>query len=393
MGSEKMLQSFKVRLEPNNKQITKLFQYSRTARFIYNWTLAKEQENYKTGGKFIKNGELRKELTRLKKTSEYSWLNAVSNNVAKQAVKDACDAYIKFFKGLSKIPKFKSRKKSKPSFYVDSLKIQCTSDHIKLEAFANSKRKSKQKLNWIKLSEKYRIPFGESIKYYNPRVTFDGSQWYISVGVEVENIKPKLSDESIGIDLGLKNLAIVSNIDKPFKNINKTLRVKKLEKRLKRFQRQVSRKYEMNKQGNKYIKTNNTIKLETKINTLHKRLNNIHLDYRHKVTTEIVKTKPFRVVMEKLNVTQMLKNKHLSQSVSKQGFYEFKALMKYKCEKNGIEFIEADKWYPSSKTCSKCGYVKSKLSLSERTFICECCGAVIDRDKNASINLSRYEVS
>lgn len=393
MGSEKMLQSFKVRLEPNNKQITKLFQYSGTARFIYNWTLAKEQENYKTGGKFIKNGELRKELTRLKKTSEYSWLNDVSNNVAKQAVKDACNAYIKFFKGLSKFPKFKSRKKSKPSFYVDPLKIQFTSDHIKLEAFANSKRKSKQKLNWIKLSEKYRIPFGESIKYYNPRVTFDGLHWYISVGVEVENIKPKLSDESVGIDLGLKNLAIVSNIDKPFKNINKTLRVKKLEKRLKRFQRQVLRKYEMHKQGKKYVKTNNIIKLETKINTLHKGLNNIHMDYRHKVTTEIVKTKPFRVVMEKLNVAQMLKNKHLSQSVSKQGFYEFKALMKYKCEKNGIEFIEADKWYPSSKTCSKCGYVKSKLSLSERTFVCECCGVVIDRDKNASINLSRYKAS
>ncbi|MBM7871204.1 transposase [Clostridium pascui] len=129
-----MLQSFKVRLEPNNKQITKLFQYSGTARFIYNWTLAKEQENYKTGGKFIKNGELRKELTRLKKTSEYSWLNAVSNNVAKQAVKDACDAYIKFFKGLSKFPKFKSRKKSKPSFYVDPLKIQFTSDHIKFRS-------------------------------------------------------------------------------------------------------------------------------------------------------------------------------------------------------------------------------------------------------------------
>lgn len=393
MGSEKMIQSFKVRLEPNNKQITKLFQYSGASRFIYNWTLAREQENYKTGGKFIKNRELRKELTRLKKTSEYSWLNTVSVNVTKQAVKDACNAYIKFFKGLSKFPKFKSRKKSKPSFYVDTFKIQFTSDHVKLEAFANSTKKNKQKLNWVKLSEKDRIPFGESIKYYNPRVTFDGLYWYISVGVEVENIKSKLSDESIGIDLGLKNLAIVSNIDKPFKNINKTLRVRKLEKQLKRFQRQVSRKYEMNKQGNKYIKTNNIIKLETKINTLHKRLNNIHLDYRHKVTTEIVKTKPFRVVMEKLNVTQMLKNKHLSQSLSKQGFYEFKALMKYKCEKNGIEFIEADEWYPSSKTCSKCGYVKSKLSLSERTFICECCGVVIDRDRNASINLSKYKVS
>lgn len=148
-----------------------------------------------------------------------------------------------------------------------------------------------------------------------------------------------------------------------------------------------------NKEGRSYVKTENIIELEKDIKKLHKKLDNIRTDYRHKVTTEIVKTKPSRIVMENLNISGMLKNKHLSASVAKQGFYEFKTMLKYKAEKYGIEFIEADKWYPSSKTCSECGYIKPKLSLSERTFVCECCGAVIDRDKNASINLSRYKVS
>ena len=171
------------------------------------------------------------------------------------------------------------------------------------------------------------------------------------------------------------------------------LKVKKLEKKLRRSQRKVSRKYEKNKEGRSYVKTENIIELEKDIKKLHKKLDNIRTDYRHKVTTEIVKTKPSRIVMENLNISGMLKNKHLSASVAKQGFYEFKTMLKYKAEKYGIEFIEADKWYPSSKTCSECGYIKPKLSLSERTFVCECCGAVIDRDKNASINLSRYKVS
>lgn len=203
----------------------------------------------------------------------------------------------------------------------------------------------------------------------------------------------ELTNESIGIDVGIKNLAICSNKEEPYENINKTKKVKKLEKKLRRSQRKVSRKYEKNKEGRSYVKTENIIELEKDIKKLHKKLDNIRTDYRHKVTTEIVKTKPSRIVMENLNISGMLKNKHLSASVAKQGFYEFKTMLKYKAEKYGIEFIEADKWYPSSKTCSECGYIKPKLSLSERTFVCECCGAVIDRDKNASINLSRYKVS
>ena len=169
-----MIKSIKIMLIPNNKQKTKLFQYSGASRFAYNWTLARQKENYANGGKFISDNDLRKEFTQLKKTNEYNWLNDISNNVTKQAIKDACDSYRRFFKGYSKFPKFKSKKKSKPSFYQDNVKIKFTNTHVKLEGFATNKKKNKQKLNWIRLAEKDRVPFGEGVKYANPRITFDG---------------------------------------------------------------------------------------------------------------------------------------------------------------------------------------------------------------------------
>ena len=375
-----MKTALKVRLEPNNKQMSKLFESAGTARWAYNWTLAKQEENYKNGGKLKNDGNLRKELTLLKKTDELKWLNGYSNNITKQAVKDACDAYYKFFKGLSEKPKFKSRRKSPPKFYQDTEKIKFKNGKVRLE-----------KIGWITLSEKERIP--EDVKYTNPRVKFDGGQWYVSVGIEVEHEHIELTNDSIGIDVGLKDMAICSNIEKPFKNINKTKKVKKLEKKLRRLQRKVSNKYEKNKEGRSYVKTGNIIKLEKSIRKVHKKLDNIRTDYRHKVTIEIVKTKPSKIVMENLNISGMMKNKHLSKAIGEQGLFKFKTILQYKSKKYGIEFVEADKWYPSSKTCSECGYVKTKLSLSEREFKCECCGTVIDRDKNASINLSRYKVS
>jgi putative transposase len=175
-----------------------------------------------------------------------------------------------------------------------------------------------------------------------------------------------------------------------FKNVNRIKRVKNLEKKLRRLQRKISKKYELNKEGRKFVKTSNIIKLEKQIRLLHRKLSNIRKNHLHQATTKIVKTKPSRVVMETLNIKGMMKNKHLSKAIAQQGLYEFKRQLQYKCEFYGIEFIEADKWYPSSKTCSECGHVKAKLSLSERTYICEECGAIIDRDFNASINLSRY---
>jgi putative transposase len=375
-----MIIALKVRLEPNNKQMSKLFQSAGVARWAYNWILARQEENYQNGGKFIKDGDLRKELTQLKQTEELKWLNDYSNNITKQAIKDACDAYYKFFKKLSDKPEFKSRKKSPPKFYQDTEKIKFKDGKVRLE-----------KIGWVRLSEKDRIP--EDVKHTNPRVKFDGVHWYVSVGIEVEQETIELTGESIGIDVGVKNLAICSNVEEPFTNINKTKKVRKLEKKLRRLQRKVSNKYEKNKEGRSYVKTGNIIKLEKNIRKLHKNLDKIRTDNRHKVTTKIVKTKPSRIVMESLNVSGMMKNKHLSKAIGQQGLFEFKTMIQYKSNKYGIEFIEADKWYPSSKTCSVCGHVKTKLSLSEREFRCECCGTVIDRDKNASINLSRYKVS
>ncbi len=369
-----MILSRKVRLRPTPEQESKLWQSVGTARYIYNYTLAKQEENYKSGGKFISDNTIRKELTILKQTDEYKWLNEVSNNVTKQAVKDACNAYKRYFNKQSAKPKFKSRRKSKPSFYNDCGKLKVKTKQVLLE-----------KVGWVKTSEQ--IPM--DTKYSNPRVSFDGKYWYLTVGVKVEPPEVKLTGESIGIDVGIKDLAVCSN-GMTFKNINKTKTVKKLEKRLRRLQRKVSNKYQQNKEGRKFVKTCNIIKLEKSIKLLHRRLSNIRENHLHQATTKIVKTKPSRVVVESLNIQGMMKNRHLSKAIASQGLYEFKRQMRYKCEFYGIELVEADRFYPSSKLCSECGHKKAGLKLSERTYICEECGAIIDRDYNAAINLSRY---
>lgn len=371
-----MLLSKKVRLYPSEIEEQKLWKSVGTARFIYNWTLARQEENYKNGGKFIPDGVLRKELTQLKK-SELSWLNEVSNNVAKQAVKDACNAYKRFFSKLSDKPKFKSRRKSKKSFYNDNIKLKVKDGNLV----------NIEKVGWVKTNEQ--LPIGE--KYINPRISYDNKYWYLSVGIEQEEIQEKLTDVSLGIDLGLKNLAICSD-GRVYKNINKSYVVKKIEKKLKRLQRQVSRKYEKNKKGKEYVKTKNIIRLEKQIQQIHRRLANIRNNYLHQTTTSIVKTKPYRVVIEDLNVKGMIKNKHLSDAIRKQCFYEFKRQLEYKCKFRGIELVVANRFYPSSKTCSQCGEIKKDLKLSDRVYKCKC-GLSIDRDLNASINLSNYRLA
>ena len=373
-------------LLPNNKQNTKLFQYANTARFAYNWAIGREKENYKNGGKFISDGELRKEFTQLKKMNEYFWLNKVSNNVTKQAIKDACNAYERFFKGYSKFPKFKSSKYSAPSFYQDNIKIQFSETHVKVEGFATSKKKNKQKLNWIKLAESNRIP--TNCKYINPRIKYDGLNWYLTVGIECQDSVTLPSTEGIGIDLGIKDLAICSD-DNKYQNINKTQRVKKLEKQKRRLQRSISRSYEKNKKGESYCKTKNVIKKEKLLLKLNHRLTNIRQNYLHQVTSEIIKREPSFIVLEELNVSGMMKNKHLSKSVQQQRFYEFRRQIEYKSKWNNISVILADRFFPSSKLCSCCGKIKKDLKLSDRIYKCEC-GNVIDRDYQAALNLKKY---
>lgn len=361
-------------LKPNNKQTSKLFRYAGTSRFAYNWALGTQQENYDTGGKFIPDGELRKRFTQLKKTDKYSWLNTVSNNVTKQAIKDACDSYRRFFKAQSR---FKSKRKSKPSFYQDNLKIQFTETHVKVEGFVSSRKKNKQKINWIKLAERGRIPFSEGVKYSNPRFTLDGLNWWVSVGVEMEEYQNPVQSNGIGIDLGIKELAFCSD-GFVYKNINKSSKVRKLERKKRRLQRKVSRKYQYNKGGVRYKKTCNIIKSEKQLLNVSRRLTNIRQNDLHQTTSEIVNRKPKFIVLEDLNVSGMMKNKHLSKAIQQQSFYEFRRQIEYKAKWNGVEFILADRWFPSSKLCYCCGEIKKDLKLSDRLYKCQC-GIRIDR--------------
>ena len=381
-----MIKTIKVQLNPNNKQLTKLFQYAGCNRFAYNWAIAREQENHKQGNKFLSDCELRKEFTKMKKLDEYKWLNDISNNVTKQAIKDACNSYKRFFKGKSKHPKFKSKKNSKQSFYQDNVAIKFTDTHVKIEGFAISRKKNKQKLNWIKLCEKGRIP--TNCKYMNPRFTFDGLHWWLSVGIETDDNLDIPTKEGIGIDLGLKDLAICSD-GNIYENINKTTKVKRLEKKKRRLQRSISRKYNMNKEGERYKKTSNIVKREKELLKLSKRLTNIRHNHLHQTTSEIIKRKPSFICIEDLNVSGMMKNKYLSKAVQQQGFYEFRRQVEYKSAWNNIPVIIADRFFPSSKLCSCCGEIKKDLKLLDRIYQCEC-GNIIDRDYQASLNLKRY---
>ena len=373
-------------LHPNNKQRTKLFRYAGCSRFAYNWTIARQQENYKQENKFLSDNNLRKEFTQLKKQPEYSWLNQISNNVPKQAIKDACNAYKRFFKRQCKYPKFKTRKQSNQSFYQDNVKIQFTDTHVKIEGFAISKKRNKQQLNWIKLCEKGRVP--PNAKYLNPRFTYDGRHWYVSVGIEIPDSTDIPTNEGIGIDVGIKDLAVCSD-GYTYKNINKTHKVRKIEKRQRRLQSSVSRRYEKNKKGECYCKTRDLIKRQKELLKVTKRLTNIRRNHLHQTTSAIIKRKPSFICIEDLNVSGMIKNRHLSTSVQQQGFYELKRQILYKAERNTISVIIADRFFPSSKLCSCCGNVKSDLKLSDRIYRCTC-GNTIDRDFQASLNLKEY---
>jgi putative transposase len=377
-----MIKSYKVRLEPTKEQIEMLYKTSGCARFVYNWCLNFQKERYEQGEKFVSAMGMSKYLTALKKQDEYSWLKEVDSIALVGAYTDACTSFKNFFRGCKKgkkvgYPKFKSKKHSTPSFMPRYDNIRFNENQVRLT-----------KIGIVKLSRKNYVPIVK--KYSNPRVTFDGLNWYISVGVEeAENISSELNG-TIGIDLGVKDTAILST-GKKYKNINKTAHVKSIEKRLKKLQRQVSRKYEQNRQGKQYIKTNNIIKLEKEINKIYKRLANIRNNYNHNMTADIVNMNPAKIVIEDLNIQGMMKNKHLSNAIGKQGLYEITRQLEYKCKFKGIELVKADRFFPSSKTCSSCGYIKKDLKLSDRTYICPKCGNVIDRDLNAAINLANYK--
>lgn len=370
-----MIKSVKIRLLPNKEQELLMFKSIGCSRFVWNWALNRCNELYTQGVKYNMS-DIRKEFTQLKKQEEFKWLNEVSNTTMVEVMRNLDKAFKTFFKIKKGYPKFKTKRKSRQSFYVRYDKLYFKNNICNIE-----------KIGKVKFKTNYNIP---NCKYTNPYCSYDGKYWYLTLGFEHNENQVELNDFSIGIDLGVKDLAIMSD-ETVVKNINKIAKVRKLEKKLKRLQRQVSRKYLMNKQGNKFIKTQNIIKLEGKILLIHRKLTNIRQNHIHQATNKIVKTKPSRVVMEDLNISGMMKNRHLSKAIAQQKFYEFIRQMKYKCQFNGIEFVQVDRFYPSSKTCSCCGNVKKDLKLKDRVYKCDKCGLEIDRDLNASINLANYD--
>ncbi|AKA70455.1 putative IS transposase (OrfB) [Clostridium scatologenes] len=375
-----MIKAIKIRLFPSKGQEILMFKSCGVMRFAYNWGRARWEELYKQSLEPSK-AKIKKEFNNTIKNQEnYKWLKEVSGQITAQAFEDLNNAYKNFFKGLAKYPRFKTKRKSRKSFYVRYDRLYFKEDIVYIE-----------KIGKVKCKTNYDIPILPN--YNNPRCHFDGKYWYLTLGFEHNENQVELNkDLSIGIDLGVSNLAVVNCIDKPIKNINKCTKVRKLKKRLKRLQKQVSRKYEANRQDSKYNKTNNIIKLEKVIKLVYRKLNNIRANHIHQTTNMIIKLRPYRVVMEDLNISGMLKNKHLSKAIQEQGFFEFIRQMQYKCKFNGVEFVQVDKFYPSSKTCSCCGNVKKDLKLKDRMYVCDICGLEMDRDKNASINLGNYKI-
>lgn len=374
-----MIRTYKIRLFPTKEQEQLFYKHIGACRFIWNWGLDTQINYYQKTGKKYSGYNLIKMLTPLKKIEEYSWLNEVSNASLQTILLDLDRAYKNFFKSGFGFPKFKSKKRAKKSFPV-----RCNATYFYNEIYTQIPSIGK-----VRYQTNYNIPIGKNIKFSNPRISLVNEKWILTVGIECENKAIDLTSSSMGIDLGIKDLAIVAvgNEKLVFKNINKTNKMRKLNKKLKHLQRKASRKYHTN---GSYDKTNNILKIEAQIKDLSYHISNIRQNYIHQITRQLVDMLPYRVVMEDLNVSGMMKNRHLSKAVQEQCFFNFIQTMKYKCEEYGIEFIQADRFYPSSKTCSSCGCIKKDLKLSDRTYICSECGTVIDRDYNAAINLMQY---
>ena len=390
-----MIKAIKVKLYPTKKQEELMWKSAGVSRFSYNWGLDYLNNYYEENKKTLSVGNLRKVFTEIRNSEEYKWLKEVSSEIPQQALKDLGEAFQRFFRNEADYPRFKKKCKCQTSFYHLNNKFIVDDSHVKLE-----------KIGYLKMKDEGRLPVGnykkEKIKVLNPRVKHNGKFWYLSLAFEHEDeVQEELTGESIGIDLGIKDLAIVSNIEKPFKNINKSKEMKRLNKKLKRLQRQVSRKYDTLKdgkvfeKGQRLIKTQNIIKLEKKIKLVHKRIADIRLNHIHQSTNAIVKIKPSRVVVEDLNVKGMMKNKYLAKAISEQCFNKFITILSHKCMSKGIEFVKADRFFPSSKMCSCCRTIKKDLQLKDRTYICinDKCNLVMDRDNNASFNLARYKLA
>lgn len=376
-----MIKSYKIRLYPTKEQEQKMWQHIGACRYVWNYMLALQQRRYKDGEKHLSNYDMINTMPILKKEFDKQWLQDISSQTLNIVCTDLSKAYDTFFKKQGGFPKFKSRKKSKPNFPTKYDRLWFSETLVNIE-----------KIGKVSYKTDFEIPLGRGNKFTNPRVLHKNGKWMLGFGIECENQAHILTDKPMGIDLGIKETMTVAYGDEciVFHNINKSRKVRLMKKQMKHLQRSISRKYEANKQGNKYIKTKNIERLEERLRKMYARLTNIRNNYIHQSTHKLVSLLPCRVVMEDLNVQGMMKNRHLSKAIQEQCFSEIIRQMKYKCEWNDIPFYQVDRFYPSSKTCSCCGCIKSDLKLSDRTYVCKECGFVIDRDFNAAINLQRY---
>ena len=385
----KLLKSFKTEINPTEEQKVRIRKTIGTCRFIYNFYLAHNKELHENGKKFMSSSQFRVWLNNeyLPKHPECSWIKEAYSKSVTQAVNDGQTTFTRFFNHKSAFPNFKKKGRSDVKMYFvrnNPKDCYCERHRIKIPS-----------LGWVRIKEKGYIPTtknGYVIK--SGHVSIKADRYYVSVLVEIlDKAIASHSSKGIGIDLGLKDFAIVSN-GKTYKNINKSAKSRKLEKKLAREQRGLSRKYENLKKGGSTQKKN-IQKQKLKIQKLHQRIDNIRTDYINKIIAEIVKTKPSYITIEDLNVSGMMKNRHLSKAVASQKLYEFKTKLQAKCKEYGIELRIVDRWFPSSKTCHCCKHIKKDLKLSDRIFKCDC-GYIEDRDFNAALNLrdaTTYEVA
>ena len=384
-----MLKSFKTEINPTEEQKVKIRKTIGTCRYIYNFYLAHNKELHDNGEKFMSGKSFSVWLNKeyLPKNPDKLWIKEVSSKSVKRSIENGCVAFTRFFKHQSAFPNFKKKGKSDVKMYfVKNNPKDCRCERHRMNI---------PSLGWVRMKEKGYVPTTkDGYVMKSGHVSIKADRYYVSVLIEIQNNKTAdNSNEGIGIDLGLKDFAIVSN-GKTYKNINKSAKLKKLEKQLIREQRSLSRKYEHLKKGESTQRAN--IQKQTlKVQKLHHKLDNIRTDYINKTIAEMVKTKPSYITIEDLNVSGMMKNKHLSKAVASQKFYEFRTKLQTKCKENGIELRVVDRWYPSSKTCHCCGAIRKDLKLSDRIFQCDC-GYIEDRDFNAALNLrdaTTYEVA
>ena len=343
--------------------------------------LAEQKRRYDLGEKHMSAFDMNKAITALKQREGMEWMSEISVHTFYRACDDLAAAFTNFFSKHASYPRFKSKKYSKPSFPLrdDVGHLWFTETYVQVP-----------KVGKVKYQTGYNISKGRQCKFSNPRIQLaPNGKWILTVCVERESQASILTDKPMGIDVGVKDLAIVAFGDEQFvfHNINKSKRVRTLERKQRHIQRAISRKYHTN---GSYEKTRQIQKYERILRDILFRLTNIRSDYTHKTTHALASMLPQTVVMEDLNVSGMMKNRHLAKAIKDQCLYEFIRQMQYKCEERGIEFVQVSRFYPSSKTCSNCGAIKRDLKLSERTFVCPECGLRIDRDYNAALNLMRY---